>query len=387
MKTSIYSETSFIPFQIESRLQSSFFLPNHMSHFGYSFLGCFSFFSLKQDKKKMPYSYRLYWWPCCCKIVKCKDFTITALVRTEEKAKKLQELGVNTVIGTLKDSELIAEQVFKHDLTITAANCDDLDEAKAVVQGLERKYKETGKRGLLLQTSGSGFVINVSKPFGNDSNETVYSDLDNDALNNIPVTNPHRDVDDYLINHSEHFDLAIIAPTTIFGEPRATTSTNPHSQQIPYCIHVAIESGASIQIGDALNTWSFVHIDELADLYMILINKLINHELSNEYLGRNGYFFGESGAYLWRDAFEAIGKNLYQLGCIESPTPKIIRTDAEFVAAYKSLPYLPVIGGSSHVKGDKSRKLGWNPKKNADDFFREIERECKVFAKKRGLIQ
>lgn len=321
------------------------------------------------------------------RLLESKNFTITALVRSEEKAKKLREQGVNTVIGSLKDGELIEEQVYKHDITITTANCDDLDEAKAVVKGLEKKFKETGKRGLLLQTSGSGIVIDVSKPFGNDSDEKVYSDLDNDALNKIPITNPHRDVDDYLINHSEHFDLVIVAPTTIFGEARVTTSTNPHSQQIPYCISVAIANGASMQIGEALNTWSFVHIDELADLYIILINKLLAHELSDDYLGKNGYFFGESGSYLWRDAFEAIGKNLHQLGCIESPTPKIIKTNEEFTAAYKVLAYLPVIGGSSHVKAEKGRKLGWNPKKNADDFFRDIERETKVFAKKRGFIQ
>ncbi|KAI9307965.1 hypothetical protein BJ944DRAFT_261110 [Cunninghamella echinulata] len=322
------------------------------------------------------------------KLLKDKQFTITALVRSEEKAIPLRKQGINAVIGSLQDSQIIEEQVFKHDITITSANCDSLDEAQAVVKGLERKYNETGKRGILIQTSGSGFVLNLSKPFGNDANETVYSDLDNDALNSIPVTNPHRHVDDYLINHSAHFDLVLIAPTTIFGEPTVTTSTNIHSQQIPYCISVAIENKASVQIGDALNTWSFVHIDELADLYLLILDKLIKHELSEkDLLGKNGYFFAESGSYLWRDAFEAIGKNLHQLGVIPSPTPKIITTNDEFAAAYKVLAYLPVIGGSSHVKADKGKQLGWHPKKNADDFFRDIERETKVFAKKRGFIQ
>ena len=46
-------------------------------------------------------------------------FEITALVRSEDKAKKLQALGVNAVIGSLGDSELVKQLAENADVLFT----------------------------------------------------------------------------------------------------------------------------------------------------------------------------------------------------------------------------------------------------------------------------
>ena len=46
-------------------------------------------------------------------------FDITALVRTEEKAKKVRELaGVKTLIGSLEDAELMTSTAAKFDVVL-----------------------------------------------------------------------------------------------------------------------------------------------------------------------------------------------------------------------------------------------------------------------------
>ncbi|CAO3587769.1 unnamed protein product [Absidia cylindrospora] len=322
------------------------------------------------------------------KLLSNKQLTITALVRNQEKAIKLEQQGIKTVIGSLANSALIEEQVFKHNVTITVANCDSLEEAQAVVKGLERKYKETGRRGILVQTTGSGIVCDVNVNDGNQANEHVYSDLDTTTLSNLPITNPHRQVDTFLIDHSANFDLVLIGPTTVFGEASHTLAFNPHSSQIPWAIAVSLQNKAVCQVGAGKNSWSIVHVDDLADLYSLVVEKLVRNELdADTYLGRNGYFLPESGYYEWRQAFASIGQHLHLLGVIPSPTPQLIMDDDEFSKVYKFLPFKFGYGGNSRVSADKCRLIGWNPNHTVNDFLDDIGREAGVFAKKQELIQ
>lgn len=50
---------------------------------------------------------------------KRRDLTITALVRSDDKAAKLQSLGVRPLKGDLDDEELIAEAASKADVSCT----------------------------------------------------------------------------------------------------------------------------------------------------------------------------------------------------------------------------------------------------------------------------
>lgn len=223
---------------------------------------------------------------------------------------------------------------------------------------------------------------------GNQANEHIYSDLDAATLNNLPRGNPHRKVDTFLMERSACFDLVLIGPSTVFGVPSRTLSFNPHSSQIPWAIAVSLQNNAVYQVGSGKNSWSIVHVDDLADLYSLVVKKLVRNELDlATHLGRNGYFLPESGYYEWRQAFETIGQQLHLLGAISSPTPKIITGDDEFAKVYKFLPFKFGYGGSSRVSADKCRKIGWSPKHTLDDFLADIGRESRVFAKKNGLIQ
>lgn len=80
------------------------------------------------------------------------SFVITAIVRDAEKARKLEELGVNTVVGSHSDAKVVEPLAEKADVIITAANVDDMDAAHAILRGLKRKYEATSKAPLLIHT-------------------------------------------------------------------------------------------------------------------------------------------------------------------------------------------------------------------------------------------
>jgi nucleoside-diphosphate-sugar epimerase len=313
-----------------------------------------------------------------------KDYSITALVRSEEKAKALNKLGVKTVIGDLDSSSLIEEQAFKSDLVITSANCDHLGEAKAVVAGLRRKLKETGKRGLYLQTSGTSILNDDSE--GKFEGKEIYSDADTEKVNAIPATNPHRHVDTYIIDNSADYDLTIIAPPCIYGEGTGPEGISKRrSQQIPTIIRQALKHGAVKQIGQGKHVWSSVDVKDLSLLYALVAEHLIARDLKT--LGREGYFFAETGEFQWGEMCRHIAKYLYSLGAIKKDVPDEVNTNEEFKAAYGTEEAKVGLSNNSRSRAEKGRALGWKPTHKAQDVFTDAERECRLIAKELGYIQ
>ncbi|CAO3690316.1 unnamed protein product [Umbelopsis ramanniana] len=317
-------------------------------------------------------------------LLETKKYSITALVRSEEKAKALNKIGVKTVIGTLDDFDIIEEQTYRADLVITSANCDHLGEAKAVVAGLRRKLKDTGKKGVYLQTSGTSILNDDSN--GMYEGKEIYSDLDTEKVNAIPASKPHRHVDTYLIDNSADYDLVIIAPPLIYGEGTGPKDvSNGHSAQIPRVIRQGLKTGAIQQVGEGKHFWSDVHVKDLADLYAIVAERLLARDLKT--LGREGYFFAETGEFQWCDMYSHLAKYLHQIGALKTDKPQSVTTDAEFVKAYEDLGWKVGLSHNSRSRAEKGRALGWKPTHKADDVFTDAEREARIYAKELGYIQ
>jgi D-arabinose 1-dehydrogenase-like Zn-dependent alcohol dehydrogenase len=51
------------------------------------------------------------------------NWNITAIVRKEEKAQKLKQLGVNAVVGSHNDASLVEKLAAEADIVITAVSC------------------------------------------------------------------------------------------------------------------------------------------------------------------------------------------------------------------------------------------------------------------------
>jgi hypothetical protein len=81
------------------------------------------------------------------------SFTINAVVRDATKAARLQaDFGVNATVGSHNDRALVEPLAAAADVVITAANVDDMDAAKAILDGMRRRKEESGISPVLIHT-------------------------------------------------------------------------------------------------------------------------------------------------------------------------------------------------------------------------------------------
>jgi hypothetical protein len=64
-----------------------------------------------------------------------------------------------------------------------------------------------------------------------------------------------------------------------------------------------------------------VHIDDLKDLYVLLVSKIMNQEPIA--VDNDRYFFGVAHREHWWKVMDRIAKGLYTRGLVTEPTPKV----------------------------------------------------------------
>ncbi len=92
--------------------------------------------------------------------------SVLGLVRSKEKADQLQRLGIDPVLGSLDDSNIVTEAARAADAVINAASSDH----RPVVETVLKALAGTGKP--FIQTSGSSIVCDDAR--GESENSQVF---------------------------------------------------------------------------------------------------------------------------------------------------------------------------------------------------------------------
>ncbi|KDQ49807.1 hypothetical protein JAAARDRAFT_42553, partial [Jaapia argillacea MUCL 33604] len=301
------------------------------------------------------------------------SFEITALVRTQEKAKLLEEFGVKTLLGSHSDIDKLEEVASKSNVVFAMANADDLGAAKAILSGFKKRYETTGEIPILLHTSGTGVLSDRAD--GLYATETVYSDLNISQIESLAPTQPHRDVDLVVVEAGRqgYVRTHIILPSTIYGLATGPLFdkgiSNRHSVQVPALIKASWDRSQGGMVGEGKNLWPDVEIHEVADLYMILFDRATSDPTTPN--GREGFYFGESGEYLMYDVCKAIAKALVEVGRGKSEEPTTF-TQEDLNKYFGGSAYL---GSNSRCRAERSRSIGWKPVKTTKDMILSIKPE------------
>lgn len=197
----------------------------------------------------------------------------------------------------------------------------------------------------------------------------------------------------------------IVLPSTIYG--RAVGSLvdaglqNNRSQQIPGLVRISLDLRRPAMVGEGKNIWPNVHISEgahygpcpsvffanlsftVTDLYILLVDLLIPHDVGPEHISPNindpafahgvsGYYFAENGEHTLYSISETIGSILVDMKKTSDPRPRPL-SEAE------AKKYFPdggtMTGANARCKGDRSRAIGWKPKKGTKDMLASIRQE------------
>jgi nucleoside-diphosphate-sugar epimerase len=261
-------------------------------------------------------------------------YGVRGLVRSKEAAARLAERGVEPVIGTLDDAELLTLEAGRSDGVINTASADHAGSVRALIDGLKGSSKP------LLHTSGSSVIGDDAR--GNRRSDTVFDE--DTPLVVDPMKQARRDIDLMVMAAAElGVRSAVICPSNIYG---VGTGMNPNSLQIPFLATNAREQGSVQIVGAGLNVWSNVHIEDLAELYLLA--------LSNAPAG--SFYFAENGEASFGDIGAAIAERM-ALPAVESLPPEEAARRWGESKAYFSL------GSNSRVRALRARReLGWTPK-------------------------
>lgn len=262
---------------------------------------------------------------------------VYGLTRSQSSADKLQSLGINPVIGDLDDTQVLSEQAAWADVVINAANSDHRPAVEGLIAAL------AGSEKILIHTSGTSLVGDDAR--GEFRSDSIFSE-DTPLL--VDPRKQARHEIDLLVMGAIRLEIrsTVVIPSLIYGNG---LGLNKNSIQIPFLIRNALEQNAVQIVGKGQNVWSNVHIEDLIDLYLLVIEN-----------GPGGnFYFAENGEASFADVAQALSTRL--------GISKIEHLDAQVAAQRWGVARaLFTFGSNCRVHGIHGRRdLGWTPKHNS----------------------
>jgi nucleoside-diphosphate-sugar epimerase len=265
------------------------------------------------------------------------------------------------------------------------AHADHAGSATAIAEALAET--RSSKPKFFIHTSGTGVLLLDHIQKGLDYgvlSPKIFDDWDGiGEVTSLPDEAPHRDVDKIVLAagaaHS-NVKTAIVAPPTIYGVGRGPV--NQRSIQVPDLIKATLKEGYGFQVGNGDARWNAVHVHDLSDLYLHLIEEAANGGGSATW-GSEGYYFAESEEFRWGDIGRGVAEAAYRKGFIKSSEVKSL-TPEEVDPLRERGRGRFVWGVNSRSRAVRARKLlDWKPK--GKTIEEEISEAVDIEAKVLGL--
>lgn len=262
---------------------------------------------------------------------------VIGLVRSAQKAEQVRSLGIEPVSGTLDDGALLARQARDADAVIHTADADHRAAAESMLAAL------AGSGKAFVHTSGSSIV--GDQAWGEPSDKIYDDDTPFEpgpgraarvAVNHVVLAAARNGV-----------RAAVLSPSLIYGTGRGA---HRDSIQVPRLIALARKSGVARHVGRGENLWSNVHIDDLVDLYLRVLERA----------PAGASYYAENGEASMRKVCETISRALGYAGRTQGMSKE------EAIAEFGAGPAAYTYGSNSRVRATRARReLGWAPRRDA----------------------
>lgn len=113
-------------------------------------------------------------------------------------------------------------------------------------------------------------------------------------------------------------------------------------------------------IGAGKARWNHIHVANLSDVYVRLVEAAVSKRTDPELWGAKGYYFTESGEHVWGELAESIGRQAAKMGFIKEEPQKqaLDREKAIEQAGFEAESW----GLNSRGKAERAAEvLGWKP--------------------------
>lgn len=127
-------------------------------------------------------------------------------------------------------------------------------------------------------------------------------------------------------------------------------------------VNATLEKGFAPIIGAGLTEWDNVHIDDLGELFVLLVEATQDPSKNTnpEIFGLNGYFLAENGSHKWADVAKWIAEEASKQGYLpEALTKSVTQKEVDLM----DVPSTPSWGRNSKGVAQRASKyLGWKAK-------------------------
>lgn len=270
----------------------------------------------------------------------------------------------------------------------TADSSDHLGAVLAIAKGITSGHSK-GNPGFWLHLSGTGILCYDdmrTKTYG-EGPKMSHDDWEGvSELTSLPDAAWHRNVDKAVLDVSatagDAAKVAIICPPCIYGPGRGPG--NQRSRQVYELVKLSLTRGRAVQLGAGKTEWDNVHIHDLSQLYVSLVEEAVKKNLNEELWGVKGYFLAENGHIVWGEVSQKVADAAAKAGYLRSNEVEVIDVEtANSTVGEQALTW----GLNSKGKSIRARKLlGWHPTGASldEEIPRIVESEARTLGLSKG---
>lgn len=231
---------------------------------------------------------------------------LSVLVRNKHRGEIISKTypKVRLVYGGLNDLEILVQESAAADIVLNFADSDHPPSAKAIVRGAKQHTKTPV---FVIHTSGTGILTWKTVETGafGQLEDKVYDDWEGvDEVTSLPDHAAHRNVDKIILDagetKNESVKTAIVCPPSIYGIGRGPG--NKRSQQLYNLTSIILQAGEGKRVGAGENQQTHIHIKDLSDLYVLLIEAAAAGGGAATW-GKQGYYFSSRAEQVSSQSF------------------------------------------------------------------------------------
>ena len=287
----------------------------------------------------------------------------------------------------LDDTDTTTAVAADHDIVINTTLGFHPASAAALVRGLAQRKQQTGKDVWMIHTSGtsnladqplSGAYVHPEGQVFDDAEDDIYAyEADRNSLSPYPQRTSELGVIDASL--SLDVKTVVIMSPTIYG--RGTGAFNTSSIQIPSFVAAALKAGQAVCVGEGRGEWDNVHVEDLADLYLLVLREILDNGGAKVPVGKKGIIFSGAQRHRWLDIAAGVGRALHARGLVPTEEVKFLGL-AEAAGVFPQGSELRVelsTGSFSRTASSVARgALGWVPGRSGEaewerGFGEEVE--------------
>jgi nucleoside-diphosphate-sugar epimerase len=325
-----------------------------------------------------------------------KPFTLTVLVREASRAATLTAtwgIRVHAVVyAGLDDTATTTLIASQHDLVINMTLGFHAASAQALLAGLALRKAETGREVYMLHLSGASNLADqpVSGAYA-ESRE--FDDLRDDVYGYERMREAlrayhQRSTELGVIDTSLELGVrtVVVMPPLVFGKGRGLF--NQVSVQIPVYVEAALKRGQAVVVGDGSGEIDHVHVEDLAELYAVLVEEILENGGERLPRGRKGIVFASNGRHTWMEVAQRVNEAL------SGEEGRVVSLSLEEGAeAFKG--YVDLVGGedltelelglcsNSRSVASVARSLGWKPSRGEEDWIKGFRDDVEAVLQRR----